>query len=131
MKGANMNTEQKRAHEADIMTKMIAIYCSGKNHTGRTQSRRDGSADAAALCPDCRRLRAYALSRITGCPRMDVKSFCSVCPVHCYSKDMRAQIRDVMRYSGPRMLMHHPIITLRHMWIDFTAHRREKKGLRT
>ena len=56
-----------------------------------------------------------------------VKSFCSVCPVHCYSKDMRAQVREVMRYSGPRMLLHYPLTTLRHMWIDFAARRREKR----
>ena len=120
-----MNAEEKRAHEAAIMTQMIAIYCRGKGHLGRTRIT-DG---APALCPDCRALLAYALSRVEGCPRMDIKSFCSVCPVHCYSKDMRAQVRDVMRYSGPRMLLHHPLTTLRHMWIDFTARRREKKGL--
>ena len=121
-----MNTEEKRAHEAAIMTQMIAIYCCGKGHPGRASAR----CDASALCPDCRRLLAYALSRVEGCPRMDVKSFCSVCPVHCYSKDMRAQVREVMRYSGPRMLLHHPLMTLRHMWIDYRARQREKKGAR-
>lgn len=120
-----MNTEEKRVHEARIMEQMIAIYCRGKGHAGRTSA----AYGITALCPDCRRLLDYALSRVEGCPRMDIKSFCSVCPVHCYSKDMRAQVRDVMRYSGPRMLLHHPLTTLRHMWIDFNARRREKKGV--
>ncbi|MBF1682496.1 MAG: nitrous oxide-stimulated promoter family protein [Selenomonas artemidis] len=104
-----MNTEEKRAHEARIMEQMIAIYCRGKGHAGRTSAARG----ITALCSDCRRLLDYALSRVEGCPRMD----------------MRAQVRDVMRYSGPRMLLHHPLTTLRHMWIDFNARRREKKGV--
>ena len=28
---------------------------------------------------------------------------------------MREKIRVVMRYSGPRMLFHHPILTIKHM----------------
>lgn len=119
-----MNTEKKRALESDVMTEMIAIYCRGNQHEGRTCA-----PQAAALCPDCRRLLRYALARIAGCPRMAVKSFCSVCPVHCYTEDMRARMCAVMRYSGPRMLLHHPLMALRHMWIDHWARRREKKEL--
>ncbi len=119
-----MDTEKKRALEADVMEKMIAIYCRGKKHADRTRA----PQEAAALCPDCRRLLAYARERVVRCPRMHVKSFCSVCPVHCYSADMRKQIRAVMRYSGPRMLLHHPIMTLHHIWIDYKARKNEKKG---
>ena len=122
-----MDTEKKRAMEADVMSEMIAIYCRGQGHTNRTPA-----ADAApALCPDCRRLLDYARDRIIRCPRMDVKSFCSACPVHCYSSDMREQVRAVMRWSGPRMLLHRPIMTLHHIWIDYKARKKEKKENRT
>ena len=60
---------------------------------------------------------------------MDVKSFCSACPVHCYSHEMREKVREVMRWSGPRMLLYHPLMTLHHMWIDYRSRRREKKEL--
>lgn len=120
-----MNTEKKRTLEADVMAEMIALYCRGHRHAHRT-AETDG---APALCSDCRRLLDYARERIIRCPRMDVKSFCSACPVHCYSHDMRERIRAVMRYSGPRMLLHRPIMTLRHMWIDLRG--REKKGQHT
>ena len=122
-----MDTEKKRAMEADVMSEMIAIYCRGQGHTNRTPA-----ADAApALCPDCRRLLDYARDRIIRCPRMEVKSFCSACPVHCYAADMREAVRRVMRYSGSRMLLRHPVMTLQHMWIDLVARRREKKGQRS
>ena len=39
------------------------------------------------------------------------------CPIHCYRPDMRSLMRQVMRYSGPRMLLRHPWATLRH-WLS-------------
>ena len=118
-----MDTEKKRAMEAEVMSMMIGIYCRGHHHANRSVA----SGSEPSLCPDCRRLLTYARSRITACPRMDVKSFCSACPVHCYSREMREKIREVMRWSGPRMLLHHPLMTLHHMWIDYRSRRREKK----
>ena len=120
-----MNTEKKRAMEAEVMSMMIAIYCRGHHHANRCAT----SESEPSLCPDCRRLLTYARSRIATCPRMDVKSFCSACPVHCYSHEMREKVCEVMRWSGPRMLLHHPLMTLHHMWIDYRSRRREKKEL--
>ena len=118
-----MDTEKKRALEAEVMSMMIGIYCRGHHHANRSAA----SESEPSLCPDCRRLLTYARSRITACPRMGVKSSCSACPVHCYSREMREKIREVMRWGGPRMLLHHPLMTLHHMWIDYRSRRREKK----
>lgn len=120
-----MDTEKKRHLEMEVMETIIGIYCRGHHHTHRTAD----ATDTPDLCPDCRRLLTYARSRIAACPRMDVKSFCSACPVHCYSHEMRENVREVMRWSGPRMLLHHPLMTLHHMWIDYRSRRREKKEL--
>lgn len=120
-----MDTEKKRQLEMEVMETIIAIYCRGHHHANRCAA----SVGEPSLCPDCRRLLTYARSRIAACPRMDVKSFCSACPVHCYSHEMRENVREVMRWSGPRMLLHHPLMTLRHMWIDYRSRRREKKEL--
>ena len=124
-----MNTEQKRTMEAEVMMEMIALYCHGHSHAHCVQEY--PAEGLPALCPDCSRLLEYARTRIIRCPRMEVKSFCSVCPVHCYSRDMREQIRAVMRYSGPRMLLHHPFMTIHHMWLDHQARKHEKKELRS
>ena len=35
--------------------------------------------------------------------------------VHCYQPQMREQIRQVMRYSGPRMLLYHPVLAIWHL----------------
>lgn len=95
--------ETKRAREKEVVSRMIALYC-GKRH--RTKGK---------LCPECARLDAYAQQRIDCCPHMETKTFCSSCETHCYRPDMRERIRAVMRFSGPRMLFYHPLMTIRHM----------------
>lgn len=46
---------------------------------------------------------------------MENKTFCSNCKVHCYKPEMRQGIKEVMRFSGPRMIFHHPIAAFRHV----------------
>ena len=56
---------------------------------------------------------------------METKTFCSNCRVHCYRPDMRERIREVMRFSGPRMMLYHPVMAVRHL----IESRREKRLL--
>ena len=46
---------------------------------------------------------------------MENKTFCSNCKVHCYSPEMREEIKKVMRFSGPRMIAYHPVMAIRHV----------------
>ena len=59
---------------------------------------------------------------------MAEKTFCSACPIHCYKPEMREKIRTVMRYGGPRMLLYHPMMTLRHMLLTRKAEKNGKLG---
>lgn len=97
-----MNIENKREREKQLVTQMIALYCR-KNHGGKP------------LCKQCRELSEYACMRSDKCPFMENKTFCSNCKVHCYKPEMREKIRAVMRFSGPRMIFHHPITAIRHV----------------
>lgn len=89
--------------EKKIVGDMITIYCRKAHHNKE-------------LCPQCKALMEYAFRRSDLCPYKDNKTFCSQCKTHCYSTKMREQIRQVMRFSGPRMLFHHPIAALRHLY---------------
>ena len=42
------------------------------------------------------------------------KSTCSRCPIHCYKKDMKEKIKDVMKFSGPRLIIYKPSEVIRH-----------------
>ena len=109
-----VNVEDKREREKALVSQMIALYCRKQHHTKKGE-----------LCPDCAALDAYARSRSEHCPFMENKTFCSNCRVHCYKPDMREQIRIVMRFSGPRMIFHHPVLAVRHV----IESKREKKRL--
>jgi len=97
-------TEKKRDREKRVVSEMIELYCR-KNH-----SQGNGS-----ICEDCGKLIEYAVDRSDKCPFMEQKTFCSNCKVHCYRPDMREKIRTVMRFSGPRMVMYHPVMAIRHI----------------
>ena len=98
-----MDTQTKREREKRMVSQMIALYCCKKHHT------------RGDLCPQCAALDAYAKMRADKCPFMETKTFCSNCRIHCYKPDMRAKIREVMRFAGPRMILHHPVAAIRHV----------------
>ena len=106
--------EKQRLREQKVVGQMIAIYCHGVHHTPTGQ-----------LCPQCQALNNYAMERSDKGPFMETKTFCSNCKVRCNRKDMAQQIRQVMRYAGPRMLLHHPILALRHVWERTRAKQRQ------
>ena len=96
--------QKKREQEKKIVSQMISIYCRKNHHMPKGK-----------LCEECEALEQYAFSRSDGCRFMEKKTFCSNCKTHCYKPDMRERIRVVMRYSGPKMMLYHPIAATRHL----------------
>ena len=109
----NSRVGAKRDQEKRVVSLMISLYCH-KKHDGFRKGvhRRMG---APILCVECAELDRYARQQIDRCPFMETKTFCSNCRVHCYTPEMREKIKEVMRFSGPRMVFHHPIMALRHV----------------
>lgn len=107
------SVESKREREKLLVSQMIRLYCRKKHRTKN------------GLCSECRELDEYANLRSDRCPFMETKTFCSNCKVHCYKPQMREKIREVMRFSGPRMMLHHPILAVKHM----AESKKEKKRL--
>ena len=104
------SVESKREQEKKVVGLMISLYCKKKHQE-------------KYLCTECQELLEYANLRIDKCPFMAEKTFCSNCKVHCYKPEMRQKIKDVMRFSGPRMLLYHPVLAMRHV----IESKREKK----
>ena len=107
-----MTAEEKRKAEMATVKKMLEIYC--RAHHGNNLS----------LCEECEALLDYARARVERCPHMETKTFCSACQTHCYAPKMREKIREAMRYSGPRMMLHAPVMALRHMFIEWREEQR-------
>jgi hypothetical protein len=91
------------AREQRTIEAMVRLYCRDRHGAG-------GSA-----CRECAKLLEYALQRLERCPFQEGKTICAKCPVHCYKPAMRERVREVMRYSGPRMLRRHPVLALYHL----------------
>jgi len=103
MKDQDRNETRRIKREKETVQAMISLYCRAYHQP------------SGELCTDCQALSEYALLRIDRCPFNPDKPTCLNCPVHCYQVEMREKIRAVMRYSGPRMLLHHPILTVQHL----------------
>jgi hypothetical protein len=88
--------------ESRTVKAMIYHYCHAHHRTSQ-------------LCPDCAELWEYARQRLEKCPFQETKTVCADCSIHCYRAEMRERVREVMRYSGPRMLLKHPVLAIRHV----------------
>ena len=93
---------QRIHREKETIEVMIGMYCRARH-------------GSLARCDECSGLLSYARRKIDACAFHDVKPACNECRVHCYSSAMRESVRKVMRFSGPRMLVAHPVLSARHM----------------
>ncbi|MCG8482107.1 MAG: nitrous oxide-stimulated promoter family protein [Clostridia bacterium] len=85
----------KITKEKETITLMIKLYCNKKHHTKEK------------LCKECVAIKKYAHARLNRCPFGDEKSFCSKCPLGgCYEKSKREEIKKIMKYSGPRIILY-------------------------
>jgi len=99
--------------ELNTIKKMVRLYC------------RDNHEGGVHPCARCQELLEYAELRLKNCPFQEGKTTCGNCRVHCYKPSKRQEIKEVMRYAGPRMIIHHPIMALAHL-ID--GRRKEPKS---
>ncbi|MFV0537604.1 MAG: nitrous oxide-stimulated promoter family protein [Dysgonomonas sp.] len=96
-----MNATEKRT-----VGKMIHLYCHAKHGTRHT------------LCATCTELNEYAQKRLSKCVYGNEKPTCKKCPVHCYAPSMKAKIKEVMHYAGPRMLFRSPLLAVIHVFSE-------------
>jgi len=89
--------------EKNTVRQMVEIYCKGHHHTD------------SGLCQECSTLLDYAFARLDHCKFGEKKPTCKKCPIHCYKPAMRVQMKEAMRYAGPRMLWHHPVSAIKHL----------------
>lgn len=92
------------SREWNTIEKMAYLYCHQYHHSPK-----------GTLCADCQELKDYAYQRLCKCPFGENKSTCATCTVHCYKPVMRERVRVMMRYAGPRMLLHHPVLAVLHL----------------
>lgn len=88
--------------EKETIEMMINIYCRW-------------NMQGTGICSGCQELLEYAHERLDRCPYGQNKPSCRKCLIHCYKPAMKHRVQEVMRFSGPRMLIHHPILAIKHV----------------
>lgn len=89
--------------EKEIISLMIKLYC------------RKVHASTAGPCEDCEKLLTYAHIRLSNCRYGSDKGYCGKCSTPCYKHDMKLKMKDVMRFSGPRLMIYQPLEFIRHL----------------
>ncbi len=97
--------------EKKLIPVMIRMYCRG-NHKNL---RKKEGLKKKEVCSCCKELTDYAEFRLDKCPFKKNKGFCSYCKIHCYKPEYQSEMKKVMKYSGPRMLLTHPVFALSHV----------------
>jgi hypothetical protein len=105
-------THPRMRRERKTIEAMFAIYCRDQH---AASPHHPSVLPGGQLCADCQEVQNYAVERLDRCPFQENKPTCANCAVHCYKPEMRQRVRQVMRYAGPRMLLRHPVLAVRHM----------------
>lgn len=101
----SMELSPHLAREFKTITAMVKIYCRNNHHC----------TTASSVCEDCSEFIKYARQRLSHCPFEEQKPTCGKCTIHCYKKEMQTKAKQVMRYSGPRMVWNHPLLAFCHL----------------
>lgn len=97
----------KLSTEFKTVEAMVEIYC--QHH------HKEALVKPNKICDDCQQLLDYAQVRLDRCPYGENKPTCNKCPIHCYKPEPKLQMQTIMRFAGPRMLLKHPILAIRHL----------------
>lgn len=74
-------------------------------------------------------LNAYADKRLDKCVFGENKPACKQCPVHCYQPAKREEMKQIMRWAGPRMLWRHRSSLFAICWTTGARCRRCRKNI--
>ena len=94
----------KIEHDKYIVRRMIELYC-----------RRHLKIKTEELPSEYQHLIDYTARRLDHCHFGEKKVACKNCPIHCYAPEEREEIRRIMRWSGPRMILYSPKDVLLHL----------------
>ena len=102
----------KLARDIEVLAEFVEVFCVNK-HSARDKSQWKSTSKEIEwkgnkdplLCKECCELLNYAVMRRSLCP-LDPKPPCKKCKIHCYSKEYRSKIREVMKFSGIYLIKH-------------------------
>ncbi len=105
------NVDNDIAKDLRILARFIEVYCNSWHKAEPRSEVAIKEVDIISLmgrpltlCRECAKLLAHAAYKRSHCP-MHPKPACKHCPQHCYHPLYRQQIREVMKYSGRKLVL--------------------------
>ncbi len=106
-----------------ILARFIQVYC----HAKHDQQER-GAVPLppelqprlrrhVTICPECAELLEHGITKRRLCP-LDPKPSCKQCHIHCYGPAYRQKIREIMAFSGRKLLLRGRVDYLWHYFFN-------------
>jgi hypothetical protein len=87
-----------------VLAKFIEVYCKSNHQNMKKGIWKDNlSCITIELCNECIEIMNYSANRLSLCP-LDPKPSCKNCTVHCYAPEQRKKIKEIMRFSGIKLI---------------------------
>lgn len=100
----------QQCKDMKVLITFVSIYCREK-HGAREPGSGELPPELETACPgdlylcrDCATLVAHAIEKRRKCP-LDPKPSCKKCHIHCYSRQYREKIREIMAFSGRYLIL--------------------------
>jgi uncharacterized paraquat-inducible protein A len=105
-----------------ILARFIELFCHARHDRKKVGERalpemlQQGKRSHQTICIDCAELLEHGMKKRATCP-LDPKPICKSCHIHCYTPEQRLKVREIMAYSGRRMILRGRLDYLWHYFI--------------
>lgn len=103
----SLTTEQ--ISDLKVLAEFVELYCRKKHDPAERihllpEQLQVKHGKSGLLCSHCAELLKHGVAKRAACP-LDPKPTCKSCHIHCYSKEYRQKVREIMAFSGKRMIL--------------------------
>jgi len=115
-----LTLEQKM--DLKILADFIELFCHAKHDRKVVGEKaihevlQQGKPLPKTICLACAELLEHGMNKRALCP-LDPKPTCKSCHIHCYTAEYRQKIREIMAYSGRKMILRGRLDYLWHYFI--------------
>jgi hypothetical protein len=95
-----------QAKDLKLIGKFVEVYCQGYHGASeRNLFSLPAGLGERRFCPECSQFMKYAVTRRIKCPLEAEKPSCKHCRTHCYNKGNLAKVKEIMAYSGMKLML--------------------------
>ena len=99
---------EREIKDLRILALFTSVYCQGHHNCERVPlaalPEQLAVLNRYPCCQECLDFLSYAIERRLQCPITENPN-CKHCQIHCYHAGHRDRVRQIMRYSGKKLIM--------------------------